>query len=217
MHTWCLVAAARQSPGPRAVHSRTASRMGVSWLGWCTPGVLSLPYGRAWAAEPSIAARRHGWGYPGWGTARSQCILKKNRLLVTHVTVGTKRGHVVSWPGGRRRALILPGSPCVAHCFPSPPLLVATARCPSSAVCPARDTAVSPSLATGVFLLAPRSHDHQGDSRGLGGRGGGGGSGRGDFKVQCRVPTTRNGAPCKSKGPGEPPNYFAMVVHQGIF
>ena len=54
---------------------------------------------------------------------------------------------------------------CCALFPPPPPLLVVTARCPSSAVCPARDTAVSPSLATGVFILAPRSHDHQGDSR----------------------------------------------------
>ena len=65
-HTWCQVSATRQSPGPRDVHSRTASRLGVSWLGWCTPGVSLLPHGRARAPEPSIAARRHGWGYPGW-------------------------------------------------------------------------------------------------------------------------------------------------------
>ena len=52
--------------------------------------------------------------------------------------------------------------------FSLPPLLVATARCPSSAACPARDAAASPSLAIGVFILAPRSHDHQGDSRGVG-------------------------------------------------
>ena len=38
-HTWCLVAATRQSLGPRPVHSRSASRVGVSKLGiahtWC--------------------------------------------------------------------------------------------------------------------------------------------------------------------------------------
>ena len=33
MHTWCFVAALRQSLGRRAVHSRTASRLGVPWLG----------------------------------------------------------------------------------------------------------------------------------------------------------------------------------------
>ena len=33
VHVWCLPAATRQSLGPRAVHSRTASRVGVSWLG----------------------------------------------------------------------------------------------------------------------------------------------------------------------------------------
>ena len=33
----------------------------------CTSGVCQLPHGRAWAPEPSIAARRHGWGFPGWG------------------------------------------------------------------------------------------------------------------------------------------------------
>ena len=74
--------------------------------------------------------------------------------------------------------------------FSLPPQLDVTARCSSSAACPARGTAVSLSLATCFFALAPRSHDHQGDSRrrwwwGVGGRdvleqlytvGGGGGS-----------------------------------------
>ena len=65
-NTWCQVSATRQSLGHRAFHSRAASRLGVSWLGWCTHGVSLLPHGRARAPEPSIAARRHGWRYPGW-------------------------------------------------------------------------------------------------------------------------------------------------------
>ena len=108
---WCLVAATRQSPGPRAVHSRTASRLGVSRLGDRTiPVNKKMAHGHARDLE-------------------------------------TKRGHVASWPGGRRWALILPGSPCVAHC-PPPPLLDVTARCSSSAACPARGTAASLSPAT---------------------------------------------------------------------
>ena len=60
---------------------------------------------------------------------------------------------------------ILPGSPCVAHCFPSPPL----AGCHRTVLLQCglprtghRGVAEPCDL---FFALAPRSHDHQGDSR----------------------------------------------------
>ena len=85
-HTWCLVAATWQSLGPRAVHSHRASRMGVSRLGFAHTWCLVAATWQSLAPEPSIAAWRHGWGYPDWGLL-NPCV-KKKWLMVTHVTWG---------------------------------------------------------------------------------------------------------------------------------
>ena len=112
-HTWRHVAAAWQTFGPRAVHSRTASRVGVS--GW----------------------RSHD-PWEKW-------------LKVTHVTQGTKKGHVTAWPGGRMWAPLSSPEGLLSHSVsPPPPFpMDATARCHSVAVAPTWGTATSLSQATG--------------------------------------------------------------------
>ena len=60
---------------------------------------------------------------------------------------------------------ILSGSPCVAHCFPSPP----PAGCHRTVLLPCglpRTGHRGVAEPCDLFLaLAPRSHDHQGDPR----------------------------------------------------
>ena len=120
----CSSKAQLQSPAPRL-----------------RPGIMLLPHGRAWAPEPSIAARRHG--YPGWGSHH----LWEKRLKVTHVTLGAKKGHVISWQAGDG----LQYPPRKFFCrtmFPRPPLMDDTARCYSIAAGPTRGTAAPLSQAT---------------------------------------------------------------------
>ena len=62
-------------PQPSAALSRTPTAHT-----WCLVAATWQSLG----PEPSIAARRHGWGYPGWGTTRSEW--KKKCLMVRHVT-----------------------------------------------------------------------------------------------------------------------------------
>ena len=63
-----------------------------------TAGVWLLPHGKAWAPEPSTAARRHGSGWPGWGRRTPGVrLLPHGRALAPESSIAARRP---GWGGG---------------------------------------------------------------------------------------------------------------------
>ena len=92
-----------------------------------------------WAPEPSIEARRHGWGYPGWGSHdpwEKRLKVTRKRDMSFH---GREAGGGLQYPTRKFFCRTT---------FPRPPLMDDTARCYSIAAGPTRGTAAPLSQAT---------------------------------------------------------------------
>ena len=121
----------------------------------CTPGVGLLPHGRSWAPEMSIAARCHGWGIEtGDGTTSGENGSGHTR------DQGDQKGPCCCM--ATRQAVgyaILHGSSFLALGFPT--LTPPEGMTPHGAIPLQLTLHGVPRRRT----LAPRSHDHPGNSR----------------------------------------------------